>query len=294
MKKLLLVDHHALLHRSRSALLRTGRKFTTSEGIPTTGVHAYLQCLLSIITGQQPTHIIVCYDAGGNSRKQEDTEYKANRKPIEPDFMCENRILLNEALYALGIESVGIKGLEADDLLATYSRVAQFGIEQFDEIVIATVDQDLLQCVTSKVKVLLANSSKKQIKMGVDEVLEKWKCYPEDITLVKAISGDASDNIKGVKGVGKKTAIKICEEAQWLPEIIYEHTKLKEHVEQIKKNLSLVQLRNCTGDIGPIRWDEHVLGLGMLSDWEQFLSNYELNGLAKRISKTKTLMRLRG
>lgn len=294
MKKLLLIDHNALLHRSRSALLRTGRKYTTSEGIPTTGVFGYLNCLLSIIKEQDPSHVLVCFDAGGNTRKTEDTEYKANRKPLEPDFICENRILLNEALYSLGIESVGVKGYEADDLLATYASAAQFGTEQFDEIVIATVDQDLLQCVTSKVKVLLANSAKKQVLMGIDEVVEKWQCYPEDITLVKAISGDASDNIKGVKGIGKKTAVKICHDAQWLPEIIYEHPKLKDHVEQIENNLNLVQLRNCKDVVGPISWDYHKLGLGMLKDWEQFLADYELNSLAKRVGKTAELMRLRG
>ena len=293
-KRLLLVDHHALLHRSRSALLRTGRRFTTTEGTPTTGVHAYLQCLLSIISSQDPSHVVVCFDAGGNTRKAEDPSYKGTRTPLDPDFVSENRTLLNEALYALGIESVGLKGYEADDLLSTFSHVAQFGIERFDEIVIATVDQDLLQCVTSKVKVLLANSAKKQVLMGVDEVVEKWGVYPEDIGMIKAISGDSSDNIKGIKGVGPKTAIKICKEAEWLPETIYQHPKLKDHVEQIKNNLSLVQLRNCLGVIGPIRWDDYVLGLGMLRDWEQFLSDYELNSLAKRVGKTAQMMKLRG
>ena len=117
--------------------------------------------------------------------------------------------------------------------------------------------------------------------MGVDEVLEKWDCYPDQIGLIKALSGDSSDNIKGVKGVGKKTAVKICHEMQWLPELIYEHKKIKDHVEKVKQNLELVQLRNCVGVIGPIRWDDYTLGLGMLRDWEQFLSDYELNGLAK-------------
>ena len=294
MKRLLIVDHNALLHRSRSALLRTGRKYTTSEGIPTTGVFSYLNCLLSIISSQDPSHVVVCFDAGGNTRKAEDPSYKGTRTPLEPDFVSENRVLLNEALYALGIESIGLRGFEADDLISTFSHAAQFGIERFDEIVIATVDQDLLQCVTSKTKVLLANSAKKQVLMGVDEVVEKWSCYPEDIAMVKAISGDASDNIKGVKGVGKKTAVKICHDAMWLPEIIYEHKKLKDHVEQIKNNLSLVQLRNCLGSIGPIRWDDFTLGLGMLSDWEQFLCKYELNSLAKRVGKTAEMMKLKG
>ena len=292
-KKLLLVDHHALLHRCRSALLRTGRRYTTSEGIPTTGVFSYLQTLLSIIEQQDPTHIVVCFDAGGNNRKTEDEDYKSTRKPLEPDFLAENRILLNEALYSLGIESVGLRGYEADDLLHTYSAVAQFGIEQFDEIVIATVDQDLLQCVTSKTKVLLWNSSKKQQLMDIDAVVEKWGCYPEDIAYVKALSGDASDNIKGIPGIGKKTAIKICTEALWFPDDIHKHPKVNPHVQRVMDNLDLVHLRNCTGVIGPIRWDDYKMGQGMLQDWKDLLEKYELTGLAKRVEKTAKVMGLK-
>ena len=294
MKKLLLIDHHALLHRSRSALLRSGRRYTTAEGIPTTGVFGYLNCLLSIVKEQQPTHVIVCFDAGGNNRKEEDSDYKSTRKPLEPDFLAENRILLNEALYALGIESVGLRGYEADDLLSTYSAVAQFGIERFDEVVIATVDQDMLQAVTSVTKVLLWNSTKKQQLMDIDAVVEKWGCYPEDIAYVKALSGDASDNIKGIPGIGKKTAIKICTEAQWFPDEIHKHPKVNPFVQQVLSNLDLIYLRNCTGVIGPIRWDDYKVGLGMRLDWEEFLTKYELSSLYKRVEKTSELMKLIG
>ena len=294
MKKLLLIDHHALLHRSRSALLRSGRRYTTAEGIPTTGVFGYLNCLLSIVKEQQPTHVIVCFDAGGNNRKEEDSDYKSTRKPLEPDFLAENRILLNEALYALGIESVGLRGYEADDLLSTYSTVAQFGIERFDEVVIATVDQDMLQAVTSVTKVLLWNSTKKQQLMDIDAVVEKWGCYPEDIAYVKALSGDASDNIKGIPGIGKKTAIKICSEARWFPDEIHKHPKVNPFVQQVLSNLDLIYLRNCTGVIGPIRWDDYKVGLGMRLDWEEFLTKYELSSLYKRVEKTSELMKLIG
>ena len=293
-KKLLLVDHNALLHRCRNALLRTGRRYTTADGIPTTGIFSYLNAILSIIDKTACTHVVVCFDAGGNARKTEDDSYKANRGPLDPDFMSENRTLLNEAFYALGIESIGLKGYEADDIIATLAHVAQFGSDKFDEIVIATVDQDLLQCVTSTVKVLLWNSAKKQQLMGVDEVYEKWGCYPEDIALVKALSGDASDNIKGVKGIGKKTAIKICQEVQWLLGDVLSHPKVRDHAEKVETNLELVRLRNCLGTIGPIRWADYVLGLGMQADWEQFLWKYELNSLAKRVAKTNELMKLKG
>ena len=292
-KRLLLIDHNALLHRCRNALLRTGRKYTTSEGIPTTGVFSYLQTLLSIIDQQKPTHIVVCFDAGGNSRKQESTEYKANRKPLEPDFISENRTLLNEGLYALGIESVGLKGYEADDILYTFSHIAQFGIDRFDEIVIATVDQDLLQCVTTKTKVLLWNSSKKQQLMDEEAVVEKWGCEPDDIRFIKALSGDASDNIKGVKGVGKKTALKIFKESLGILEHMFEHPKVKGNEQQVLDNLSLVNLKLIPGEIGPINFNDYVIGLGMLDDWEKFLVDYELTGLAKRTAKISKLMKLR-
>ena len=293
-KRLLLVDHNALLHRCRNALLRTGHRYTTADGIPTTGVFSYLSALLSIIDKTACSHVVVCFDAGGNARKTKDDTYKANRKPLDPDFMSENRTLLNEAFYALGIESVGIKGYEADDILATFAHVAQFGIDKFDEVIIATVDQDLLQCVTEKTKVLLWNSAKKQAMMDVDGVVEKWNCFPDQIAYIKALSGDSSDNIKGVKGVGPKTAIKICQECQWLLGDILAHPKVRDHAEKVETNLDLVRLRNCISVIDPIRWSDYVLGLGMRKDWEQFLCKYELNSLAKRVAKTTDLMKLQG
>lgn len=291
--KLLIVDHNALLHRARGALLRTGRKFTTSEGVPTTGVFAYLNCLLSIISNYSPTHVVICFDAGGNARKQESDSYKANRSAPEPDFLAENRILLNEGLYALGLESIGIRGLEADDIIYTFSHVAQFGAKRFDEIVIATVDQDLLQCVTGKTKVLLANSAKKQVLMGADEVMEKWGCEPDDIKYLKALEGDGSDNIAGVKGVGHKTALKIFKECGENFQEVIKHPKISSHAEQVLSNLSLIELRNCIGEIGPFDWDDYKLGLGLLKDYEQFLSDYELTQLAKRVGKTAEMMKLK-
>ena len=290
-KKLLLVDHLALLHRCRNALLRTGRKYTTSTGVPTTGVFSYLSALLSIIDKTECTHVVVCFDAGSNKRKSESDTYKANRKPVEPDFIAENRILLNEALYALGVESIGLKGFEADDIIHTLSTQGQ---KDFDEIIIATVDQDLLQCVTETTKVLLWNSAKKQKMMDGEAVMEKWRVEPDDIRFIKALSGDSSDNIKGIKGIGPKTATKIFYEAQGLVELIIENAKVFPHREQFLDNLSLVTLKYMSDELGTPEWSDYELGLGMLEDWEQFLSEYELNGLAKRIAKTAKLMKLRG
>ena len=292
-KRLLLVDHNALLHRCRSALLRTGNRYTTADGTPTTGVFSYINCLLSIIKTQSPTHVVVCFDAGGNVRKEESDTYKANRGPLDPDFITENQILKEEALYAMGIESIGLRGVEADDILYTLSHVAQFGPGRFDEVIIATVDQDLLQCVTSRCAVLLWNGVKKQQMMWFDEVLDKWGCGPDDIRYVKAISGDSSDNIIGVKGVGPKTAIKILEESGWLLDVACQHKKLKDHKELILSNLNLVVLRNVAGTLGPILWSDHLLGQGMEADYRNFLEKYELSSLLKRATATSKMLSLR-
>ena len=77
-------------------------------------------------------------------------------------------------------------------------------------------------------------------------------------------------------------------------EFILENKKVKDHKQQFLDNLDLVSLRYIPGEIGPVDWDDFKLGLGMLDDWSQFLAQYELNGLAKRVGKTAELMRLRG
>ena len=285
MKKLLIVDFYALFMRARSAMLRSGREFSSSEGVPTTGVFSFVNCLLSAIKDNSPTHVVVCYDAGGNQRKQDDSEYKANRTAKDAKFKCEAQILLNEGLYALGIESVGVRGYEADDCIFTMADQAEFGPDAFDDVIIWTCDHDLLQCVTSKVSVLMFNTAKKQKLMGVQEVLETWNCTPKQIALVKALSGDASDNIKGVKGIGKKTAVKILEESGWMLNKVAEHAKIKDHIKQVQENLGLVQLR-MVHDLGEINFDDYIIGRGIKTDYVEWLEKYEFSQLLKRADKT--------
>ena len=291
-KRLLLIDHNALLHRARNAILRN-RKMTTSTGIPMTGVLGYINCLLLIIKTLEPSHVVICYDAGGNVRKEESDTYKANRGPLDNDFIIENNILKDEAFYAMGIESIGFKGIEADDILYTLSHIAQFGTDRFDEVIIATVDQDLLQCVTERCAVLLWNSAKKQQLMWVPDVLEKWNCEPDDIRFIKAISGDASDNVIGIKGIGPKTAVKIMAEANWNFEKALEHKKLEGHREQILSNLDLVTLRNIVGTLGPVDWSYHTLGLGLRDDLESFIDKYECSSLRKRLPAVLKTLRVK-
>lgn len=292
MKRLLIVDFMALFHRSRAAMKSTGKSFSTSDGVPVTGVFPFLNNLLSCIKQYEPTHVVIANDAGGGARKAESSTYKANRSKRSEDFYTEANILRNELLDSLGLEVVGMQGYEADDIIHTINHVANYGSERMDEVIIWTCDQDLLQCVTEKTKVLLFNSAKKQTLMGPDEVFEKWGCWPDGVGLVKAIAGDSSDNIKGVPGVGIKTAVKLLNDAQWLLDIIYELPKYAEYADLIKENLELVNLRSIHAVSGAIDWEDWRLGKGHAGSYGDLLERYEFKSLIKRLGSTIKLMKL--
>ena len=292
MKRLLIVDFLALFHRSRAALRSTGKAFTTSDGIPVTGVFPFLNNLLACVKQYEPTHVVIANDAGGGARKQESSSYKANRPKKSEDFYTEANILRNELLDALGLEVVGMVGFEADDVIHTINHAANYGSERMDEVIIWTCDQDLLQCATEKTKVLLFNSAKKQTLMGPAEVEEKWGCGPDMVGVVKAIAGDASDNIKGVPGVGIKTAVKLLTNANWDLDIIFGLEKYAEHTELIKENLQLVRLRTIPQITGAINWEDWSLGKGYAGSYAELIDRYEFKSLTKRLGSTIQLMKL--
>jgi len=292
MKRLLIVDFFALFHRGRAAMKRTGRDFTTSDGVPVTGVFPFINNLLAAIKQVEPTHVVICYDAGGNKRKEDDGSYKANRTGVSDNFKIEAGILLDEGLDALGLEVVGLRGYEADDIIYTMHHAANYGMDRLDEVIIWTCDQDLLQCVTERTKVLLFNSAKKQMLMGVDEVIEKWGCEPDDIRFIKALSGDASDNIKGVPKIGPKTALKIMREAGWDLNVALDNPKLRGFDEQIKDSLHLVTLRRAWEITGALDFSDYELGKGFAGNYGDFLERYEFTTLQKRLKSTIDLMKL--
>ena len=292
MSKLLIVDHYALFHRSRSALMRATGGLSTSDGRPTTGAYGFTNNLLSAIDSVRPTHIVVCYDAGGNWRKEADGEYKANREKADDEeaaaFRFESRLILDEILPALGIEAVGVRGYEADDAIYTLSRDA-IG---FDEVVILTCDQDILQCVGDRVKVMLFNSAKKVVTMGIAEVQEKWGVLPPHIALVKALSGDKSDNIAGIRGIGPKTASQIVIDAYGLLDSVLKHPKVEPHKRRVVENLELVR-PTYVSELQEADFSEYELGRGAVRDVEEAFRRLEFNALLKRMKKIRENLKLK-
>lgn len=285
-RKLLIVDFYALFHRSRSALMRATGGLSRADGTPTTGTYGFTNNLLSVIDNVRPSHVVVCYDAGGNWRKAEDADYKANRvKEENPEtlaFKIEARAALDEMLPAMGITAVGIRGYEADDTIFTLSRdAAACG---FDETLILTCDQDILQCVSPKVKVILFNSAKKMEVLDEAGVQAKWGVHPAEIPLAKALCGDSSDNIAGIKGIGTKTAAKIVNECGGAWKRILAHAKVAPHADAAQANLRLVA-STYVRELDGTDFDDFAIGSASIAGLEAIFGEYEFTSLSKRLKK---------
>jgi DNA polymerase-1 len=255
MKNLLLIDTNAVFMRSRSALTRTMGEMVTSSGIPVTGTYGTLNTIFSIIDKSEYDSVIPVYDAGGNFRKRINDEYKATREKSSMEHYADMSLLIEDVLPTLGFNPIGVKGWEADDVIATISRNSP----AYQEVHILTVDSDLLQLVGNRVKVILFNSVKKTKTYGIDEVVEKYGIYPSEIRYYKSLCGDKSDNVAGIKGLGPKTAVKIiheCRPNEVNPEFtgadkICLHPKVAPHAATFLGNLRLITLEN---DVPNLTW----------------------------------------
>jgi DNA polymerase-1 len=197
--KLALIDSHALIHRAYHAL----PPMTTKDGAPTNAVYGFVTTLLKLLTTIKPTHIVAAFDVKGPTfRSEEYADYKAQRKPADKELISQFA-LVRKVVAAFNIPVVFHKGFEADDIIGTLVTKVDGGIKK----VIVTGDADTLQLVDDDTSVFMP---KRAIADTVlyDETLvrEKYGFGPEHLVDYKGLRGDPSDNIKGVAGVGDKTA----------------------------------------------------------------------------------------
>ena len=245
-RKLLIIDTNALFHRSRNALKRGAGELETSWGQPVTGTYGVLSTLFSILEKEEYDAVVPVYDAGGNFRKKEDGEYKANRGPTDDSFRSDFTLLKDEVLFYLGFNPIGIKGYEADDVIASIAKSAT----AFTHVDILTCDRDLLGCVSNKCDVILFNSAKKVRRVDIDGVLDIFGVYPSEVRYLKSLSGDSSDNIQGIKGIGDKTAAKIIIDSRPQGEDdgfsgadrIALHPRVRDHAATFISNLRVVTM----------------------------------------------------
>jgi DNA polymerase-1 len=231
-KKIMLLDGNSLLYRAFYAL----PLLQTKDGIYTNGVYGFLTMMNRAIRELQPTHILVAFDRDRTTFRNETySEYKANRSAA-PDELGGQFAIIREVLEALNIDYMELQGYEADDIIGTLSLKAE---EEGMECIIVTGDNDTLQLVSDSTRVYMTKKGISEIEVyDPARVKEKWEVEPDRMIEIKALMGDASDNIPGVPSVGPKTAIKLIKEYGDL-ETVYENlsnVKGKKLVEKLAQH----------------------------------------------------------
>ena len=205
MKKIILVDGNNLLFRSFYATAYQGVIMKNSKGFPTNALYGFINMMNKIIKEEEPNYILVAFDKGKTFRHDKYDSYKAGRIEM-PDELKLQFPKAKEVLDAFGIKHFEIDNYEADDIIGTLAKI----VDEEDEFVatIVSSDKDLLQLISDEVVVKLLKQSG-HIMMNRDEFMKTYQVDPARMVDLKALMGDASDHIPGVKGIGEKTAINL-------------------------------------------------------------------------------------
>lgn len=288
MKKLLILDSNSILNRAFYGV----RYLSAKDGTPTNAIYGFLNILLKLIKEQEPDYICAAFDVKAPTFRHKQYEgYKAQRKPM-PDGLAAQMPLAKDVLRAMGVTILEKEGYEADDIIGTVARLCE---ESEISCFIATGDKDDLQLASDKTKVILTVT-----KSGYNETIiyddkavkEKYHVTPTEFIDVKALMGDPSDNIPGVKGVGEKTAMSLIEKHHSI-EYIYENIdgiglkgamlqKMKDGREMAFMSKELATINRNT----PIEFNaEECVFDGFENNGElyEILKRLELNSIIKKL-----------
>jgi len=223
MKKLILVDGNNLVFRSYYATAYTGNLMKNSKGFPTNALYGFINMINKIISEEKPEYMIVAFDKGKTFRHEKYKDYKAGRAET-PDELKLQFPKAKEILTLMGIKYYEIDNYEADDIIGTFAKYCD---EEEDFIgTIISSDKDLLQLISSDVDIKLLKQ-KDYIRYNLESFKEEWGIDPINIIDLKALMGDSSDNIPGVKGIGEKGALKLLHEYKTLDGIYENIDKIK-------------------------------------------------------------------
>lgn len=205
-KKIVLLDGNSLAYRAFFAL----PLLTNDSGIHTNSVYGFTMMLQNILKEEQPTHILVAWDAGKTTfRHSTYSEYKGGRQKTPPE-LSEQFPYLRKLLTAYQIPQYELENYEADDIIGTLTRIAS---DETIETVVISGDKDLTQLATASTTVCITRKGITDMEIYTPEHIdEKYGIEPLQIIDMKGLMGDASDNIPGVPGVGEKTALKLLKQ----------------------------------------------------------------------------------
>jgi DNA polymerase-1 len=301
-KVLALIDGNALVHRAYHAL----PSLTTKDGKPSGAVYGFALTLFGMMEKVKPDYIIASFDVKGPTfRHKEFKEYKANRKKA-PDDLYEQIPMCQGLLKSYGIPIYIKEGYEADDILGTISKDPE--IEKKLNTLIVTGDMDLAQLVDEDTSIFtLRRGVKDTVIYDERGVREKYKIRPDQIVDYKALRGDPSDNIPGVKGVGEKTAVSLLQQFGHLKDIYdnldkVEKKAVREKLEKYKKEAflsyrlaTIATNVRVTVDLEEARVDkldknglsEYLQKMGFQSLYRRLIKNGNLPGVNKEGSSEK-------
>ncbi len=239
---LFLVDGSGFIFRAFHAIPPLNRK---SDGLPVNAVAGFCNMLWKLLTdardtsvGVTPTHLAVIFDYSSKTfRNGLYDQYKANRT-APPEDLIPQFGLIRHATRAFNLPCIEKEGYEADDLIATYARLAE---EAGADVTIVSSDKDLMQLVTPKVSMY---DSMKDKQITVPDVIEKWGVPPEKMIDLQAMTGDSTDNVPGIPGIGPKTAAQLLEEYGDLDTLLARAGEIKQQKrrESIIANADLARL----------------------------------------------------
>ena len=223
MEKLMLIDGHSIMNRAFYAI----PLLTNKNGQHTNAIYGFLNILFKLIDEENPDYIGVSFDLSKPTfRHLEYSEYKGNRKKSPEEFK-EQIPYIKDILNSMDIVIYEKEGFEADDLLATIAKKAE---EKGIMPIIVSGDRDLLQMASDNIKIKIPKTKGGKTEVEdyfAKDVLEKYGVSPEEFIEVKALMGDASDNIPGVPSIGEKTAIKIISEYKTVENAIKNASEIK-------------------------------------------------------------------
>lgn len=240
--KLFLIDASPIFYKAFFAI----PPLSSRNGVPTNAVYGFTSTLIKILKTYNPQHIVICFDQKSKYRKELYSDYKADRENMKDDLKVQIPIL-KELISAMGIRIAELSGYEADDLIGM---LAKWGEAQGADVAIISPDKDMSQLVNDNIKILeLGKKGIPDRYLGKDEIKVKFELYPEHIVDLLALSGDQSDGIPGVKGIGEKTAVKLIQKFGSV-EQIYEKIDLVEGANKKKlvdgKDVCLISKKLAT------------------------------------------------
>ncbi len=287
-KTLVLIDGHALAFRQYFALERTAMK--NSQNQPTWAVYGFFKAIFDLLGKIKPDSIAVTFDVSHHTfRTEMYEEYKANRETM-PDSLSVQMGFICEGLKAFDIPIYTKEGFEADDLIGTISKRAA---ERGDKTLILTGDQDSFQLIDKEglIKVLIPSQGELK-EYGWRQVFDKLGVYPNQVVDYKALRGDTSDNIPGIKGIGPKTAQQLLEKYGHLEEVLAdcENIEKKSVKEKIcaEKDIAILSKKLATiiRDVDiDFDFDKADIILPDINKVSEFLRSMQFYSFIKNINK---------